>query len=181
MAFFKTKLPRHGMFDFGPRINLGKDSGEGSLISNIVIILVGVGLLFFGYTGFTGQNQALGNPANISATVTETGIDEDSSRRGGTDYQPEIKFEYIFEGQEYESSNMYPGGQAPKDYDLESNAKEVVDRYSQGSQITVNVPPENPGEAFIKAKKTNNPLIGIGAGILFILLGSYKFMKGRYI
>jgi|GEM_PF-804517 len=169
------------MFKIGPRIEFGSEDGKGGPISNIVIILVGVGLLFFGYTGFTGQNQALENPVNVSATVTETGIDEDSSRRGGTDYQPEIKFEYSFEGQEYESSNMYPGGQAPKDYNLESNAKEVVDRYSQGSQITVNVPPENPGEAFIKAKKTSNPLIGIGAGVLFIVLGSYRFMKDRYI
>ena len=169
------------MFEIGPRIEFGDEDGKGGLISNIVIILVGVGLLFFGYSGYTGQNQALENPVNVSATVTETGIDEDSSRRGGIDYQPEITFEYSFEGQEYESSNMYPGGQPPKDYNVESNAREVVDRYSQGSKITVNLPPENPGEAFIKAKKTNNPLIGIGAGILFILLGSYKFMKGRYI
>jgi hypothetical protein len=169
------------MFKIGPRIEFGNEGGKGALISNVVIILVGIGLVFFGYNGYTSQNQALENPVNTSATVTETRIDRQSSRRGGPDYQPEITFEYSYEGQDYTSSNMYPGGQEPKDYNLESNAREVVDEYGQGSGITVNVPPENPGEAFISAKKTNNPLIGMGAGVLFILLGSYKFMKGRYI
>jgi hypothetical protein len=169
------------MFKIGPRIEFGGEGGKGALISNVVIILVGIGLVFFGYNGYTSQNQALKNPVNVSATVTETGIDRQSSSRGGLDYQSEITFEYSYEGQDYTSSNMYPGGQKPKDYNVESNAREVVDKYSQGSEITVNVPTENPGEAFIKAKKTNNPLIGIGFGMLFILLGSYKFMKGRYI
>jgi hypothetical protein len=169
------------MFNFGPRLELGSEDGKGSLISNIAIILVGIGLIFLGYNTYTGQNQALENPVNVSATVTETGIDRQSGGRGAPEYQPKITFEYSYEGQDYTSSNMYPGGQKPEDYNVESNAKQVVDEYSQGFEITVNVPPENPGEAFIKAKKTNNPLIGMGAGVLFILLGSYKFVKGRYI
>lgn len=169
------------MFNFGPRLELGSENGRGAVISNIAIILVGFGLIFLGYNTYTSQNQALENPVNVSATVTDTGIDRQSSRRGGPDYQPEIIFEYSYEGQDYTSSNMYPGGQDPKDYNVESNAREVVQEYSQGSEISVSVPPENPGEAFIKAKKTNNPLIGMGFGVIFILLGSYKFMKGRYI
>lgn len=169
------------MFKIGPRMEFGSDGGKGALISNIAIILIGIGLVFFGYNGYTSQNQALENPINSSATVTETGIDRQSGGRGAPEYQPEIMFEYSYEGQDYTSSNMYPGGQKPEDYNVESNAREVVDRYSQGSEITVNVPPENPGEAFIKAKKTNNPLIGMGAGLLFILFGSYKFIKSRYM
>lgn len=169
------------MFKIGPRLEFGNEGGKGSLISNVVIILVGIGLLFFGYNSYTSQNQALENPVNVSATVTETGIDRESGGRGAPEYQPKITFEYSYEDQDYTSSNMYPGGQKPEDYNVESNAREVVDRYSQGSEITVSVPPGNPGEAFIKAKKTNNPLIGMGAGLLFILLGSYRFMKGRYI
>lgn len=169
------------MFKIVPRLEFGSEGGKGALISNIVIILVGIGLLFFGYNSYTSQNQALENPVNVSATVTETEIDRQSGGRGAPEYQPKITFEYSYEGQDYTSSNMYPGGQKPEDYNVESNAKEVVDKYSRGSEITVNVPPENPGEAFIKAKKTNNPLIGMGLGVLFILLGSYKFMKGRYI
>ncbi|EHK01857.1 hypothetical protein HRED_06667 [Candidatus Haloredivivus sp. G17] len=93
------------MFNFGPRLELGSENGRGAVISNIAIILVGFGLIFLGYNTYTGQNQALENPVNVSATVTETGIDRQSSRRGGPDYQPEIIFEYSYGGQEYTSSN----------------------------------------------------------------------------
>lgn len=34
------------MFDFGPRLELGSENGKGSLISNIAIMLVGIGLIF---------------------------------------------------------------------------------------------------------------------------------------
>lgn len=151
------------------------------LISNFAIILVGIGLIFLGYSTYTSQNQALENPVNVSATVTDTGIEEHSSRRGGIDYQPKISFEYSYDGQEYTSTNMYPGGQEPEEHNVESEAREVVDEYSQGSEMSVYVLPESPGEAFIRAKKTINPFIAMGAGILFILVGSYKFLKGRYI
>ena len=169
------------MFNFGPRLELGSENGRGAVISNIAIILVGFGLIFLGYNTYTSQNQALENPVNVSATVTETDIDRQSSRRGGPDYQPEIIFEYSYEGQDYTSSNMYPGGQKPEDYNLESNAREVVQEYSQGSEITVSVPPSSPGEAFIHPSKTRDPLMFIAVGFSFVLAGSYKFMKGRYI
>lgn len=169
------------MIDIGSRIEIGKEGGKGALLSNFVIILVGIGLILLGYSTYTSQNQALENPVNVSATVTDTGIDEQSSRRGGIDYQPEISFEYSYEGQEYTSTNMYPGGQDPEEHNVESEAREVVEEYSQGSEIHIYVPPESPGEAFIEAKKTNNPFIAMGGGILFILMGSYKFLKGRYI
>jgi Protein of unknown function (DUF3592). len=169
------------MFDFGPRLELGQEGGKGATISNILIVLVGLGLIFLGYNTYTSQNQALENPVNVSATVTDTGIQEDSSRRGGIDYQPVIQYEYSFEGQEYTSDNMYPGGQSPKDYNLQSSAKEVVEDYTQGSKLNVYVPPENPGEAFIKAKKTNSPLFFIGIGVLFVIMGSYKILQRYYL
>lgn len=171
------------MFRIGPRIELG-DDGEGgkkTLLSTAVAVLIGAGLIFLGVDTYMDQNQALENPVNVSATVTDTGIDEDSSRRGGIDYQPEITFEYSYEGQQYTSNNMYPGGQEPKQYNVESNAREVVNRYSQGSEITVSVPPENPGEAFIKAKRTKKPLFFAGIGLLFIVLASYQLLKTRYL
>jgi hypothetical protein len=66
------------MFKIGPRLDFGSEGGKGALISNVVIIFVGIGLLFFGYNSYTSQNQALENPVNVSATVTETGIDRQS-------------------------------------------------------------------------------------------------------
>jgi hypothetical protein len=179
-AFLKTKLLSKYVFNFGPRIELGKEGGKGALISNVVIIVVGIGLIFFGYNTYTSQNQALENPVNVSATVTETGIAEDSSRRGGIDYQPQIKYEYRFEGETYTSENMYPGGQKPDEHNIESEARELVEEYSQGSEISILVPPEKPGEAFIQPEKTNDPLIFIAIGILFAGMGVYRFSKDKY-
>jgi|APHM01.1.fsa_nt_gi Protein of unknown function (DUF3592). len=169
------------MFDFGPRLELGQEGGKGATISNIVIVLVGFGLIFLGYNTYTSQNQALENPVNVSATVTNTAIQEDNSRRGGIDYQPVIEYEYSFEGQEYTSDNMYPGGQSPKDYNLQSNAEEMLDDYEEGTEINVSVPPGSPGEAFIKAKETNSPLFFIGIGVLFVIMGSYKILQRYYL
>ena len=70
------------MFDFGPRLEIGSEGGTGATISNVVIIIVELGLVFFGYNGYTSQNQALKDHVNFSATVSETGIDHQSSRRG---------------------------------------------------------------------------------------------------
>ena len=169
------------MFRIGPKIQLGEGDGKGALISSIIGIVIGLGLIGLGANTYINQNQALQNPANTTATITDTGVDRDSSRKSGIDYQPEINFEYSFEGNQYTSSNMYPGGQQPQEYDYESEAREVTDKYSEGSEITVYVPPESPGEAFIENEKTNNPLIFMGIGVLFMFLGAYKFMKTSYM
>jgi hypothetical protein len=76
---------------------------------------------------------------------------------------------------------MHPGGQLPDDHNVESEAREVVEKYSQGSEISVSVPPEKPGEAFIEAEKTQDPLFFIGIGVLFMILGAYNFIKNGYM
>lgn len=55
---------------------------------------------------------------NVLATVVYTSIEESSSRRSGTDYQPQIKYEYIFEGETYVNNNIHPGGQVPDDHNI---------------------------------------------------------------
>lgn len=169
------------MFSIGPRLGIGDEDGKAGLISNIAILLVGVGLVFLGFNTLISQDQALENPVNVSATVVDTGIQQDSSRRGGIDYQPQIEYEYSFEGEKYTSRNMHPGGQLPNQYNVESKAREVIEEYSQGSEINVFVPPEKPGEAFIQKKKTNDPLMFIGIGILFAGMGAYRFVKDNYM
>jgi Protein of unknown function (DUF3592). len=152
-----------------------------SEISVVIAVLIGAGMVFLGYNAHIDQSQALDNPENVTATIVDTGIREDSSRRGGTDYRPVIEFRYTYNGSEYTSNNMYPGGQEPEDHNLESEAREVVQNYSQGSSIQALVPPERPQEGFIKAEKTNNGLIFVGVGFLFLGIGSYRFLKQRYL
>lgn len=169
------------MFRIGPRIDLGDEDRKQKVFGSALAILVGLGLVFLGFSTLQSQSQDLENPANVSATVVETGIEQSSSRRGGIDYQPEVLFEYSYEGENYTSTNMYPGGQKAEHYNLEENAREITQEYSQGSQITVSVPPNNPGEAFIRARETSDPLFFIAVGLLFMGVGTYKFLKRNYM
>ena len=70
------------MFRIGPRIDLGEDSKQ-KVFGSALAILVGLGIVFLGFSTLQSQNQALENPVNVSATVVETGIEQSSSRRGG--------------------------------------------------------------------------------------------------
>ncbi|MCJ7429013.1 MAG: DUF3592 domain-containing protein [Candidatus Nanohaloarchaeota archaeon QJJ-5] len=162
------------------RSRIDLDSDRKKVLSGAIGILIGVGLIALGLNTFVNQNQALENPVNVSATVIETGIDQESSRRSGIEYRPEIRFEYRFEGQEYTSNNMYPGSQQPDERDSETRAREVLQRYSEGSEITVYVPPDSPNEAFIRAEKTNDPLIFMAIGLVFLAIGVYKGVQDRF-
>ena len=75
---------------------------------------------------------------------------------------------------------MYSGGHGPDSNSLESNAREVAQNYSQGSKIQVYVPPEKPGQAFIKPRKTDDPWIMMGVGFLFSAVGAYQLLGGLY-
>ncbi|MFB6216025.1 MAG: DUF3592 domain-containing protein [Candidatus Aenigmatarchaeota archaeon] len=144
---------------------------------NALVALIGIGLVFSGFSTFTGHNRAMQNPVNVTATVIDTSIERDSSRRGGIDYQPEIRFRYTYQGAEYTSNDMYPGGQLPKERNTESGAKEVVQNYGEGTEVQVLVPPETPGKAFIRAKKTNDPLVFMALGLLMLSPGAYMFLR----
>ena len=166
------------MFDIGPRLQLGSENGS---IGNVLTLIAGLVMVVWGFSMMQSQATQLDSSVNTSATVVDTGVTEDISRRGGVDYVPEIAYRYTFEGQEYTEDNMYPGGQGPDDRSTRSEAESVVQNYTEGSQITVQVPPGNPDEPFIKAKKTNDPLILILFGVIFTGFSGYRLVGERYI
>lgn len=164
-------------FNIGSRGGDSEASRTQRLLFSVLFMLIGVGMLGLGYTTFQSQNQQLEDPVNVTAEVVSTGVDRDSSRRGSPDYTPVITFEYMYNGTEYSSDSMYPGGQEAEEYSSETSAESVTDEYSTGSNVEVFVPPESPGEAFIKAKKTDDPLIFMGIGVLMIGAGLYRYLN----
>ena len=135
-----------------------------------ILLLIGLALSGYGYMNYQSQGEALDNAVNVTGTVTGTEIVRDSGgRRSGPDYSPVISFEYQYQGESYSSDNMYPPGDTDQELDSRSSAEEVVENYPVDSEADAYVNPEDPGEAFLKKKRSDGPLLmmGIGGALMF--------------
>ena len=138
--------------------------------------VIGVLMAGNGFNQYHGQSQNIDNAVNITATITETNIRTDSSGRGGIDYQAEISFDYRYEGEDYSSSYIYPLDN-DKEFNSESEAEQYLHNYPQGREVTAHLNPENPGEAFLNAERSNQPFISMLIGVLMAVLGSFKALQ----
>jgi hypothetical protein len=136
----------------------------------------GVLLAGYGFTQYQGQSESINNAVNITGTVTDTNIQTDSSRRGGIDYQAEITFDYSYEGASYSSDFIYPLDD-DREFSTESEAQEYLEDYPPGENVAASVNPEQPGDAFLNAERSDQPLLFMLIGGLMALLGSYKTTK----
>ena len=141
-----------------------------------IFTVIGVALAGYGFTQYQGQSQSIDNAVNITATVTETDVRTDSSRRGRIDYQAEIRFNYSYEGENQSSGYIYPLD-SDKEFNTESSAEEYLEDYPSGQEVYAFVNPENPGEAFLNAERSNQPLILMLIGSLMAVLGSIKTVQ----
>jgi len=141
-----------------------------------IFTVAGVALAGYGFTQYQGQTENIENAVNITATVTDTDVRTDSSRRGRIDYQAEIRFNYRYEGENQSSNYIYPLD-SDKEFDSESNAEEYLEDYLPGQEVDAFVNPENPSEAFLNAQRSNQPLILMIIGSLMAILGSIKTVQ----
>ena len=93
-------------------------------------------------------------------------------------YQPTVGFTYEYEGEEYRSSNLYPGSGSFTEYDDRSAAEDDLAGYSEGSTATGHVDPNDPGEAFLIAEESGTPPGIILVGALFMLMGAFGVLVG---
>ncbi|MFC6723665.1 DUF3592 domain-containing protein [Halobium palmae] len=95
---------------------------------------------------------------------------------GTTQFNPEVSFEYSYEGEPYSSNNLYPAS-ASKNYDTKSGAQSAMKAYEQGEMVTAYVNPDSPGDAFLKNGKSSSPLWFAALGVAFIFGGVYALSK----
>ena len=72
------------------RENSGNLSPRKTIAISGLIAAVGMVLIGFGFMQYTGQTDSLENAVSVNGTVVETKITEDTSRRGGTEYETSI-------------------------------------------------------------------------------------------
>jgi len=137
----------------------------------VLFLLLGSGALVYGYMNYTAQGDAINDAVSVNGTVVDTEIETHSGRRS-TDYEPVVRFEYIYKGQSYQSNNMYPAGVS--DYiDTRYGAKSVLDNYRESSDVSAYLDPDSPSEAFLKQERSNQPLVFMGIGVFMIIAAGY--------
>lgn len=138
--------------------------GPSGTLQVALALLLGLGTIGYGAYSDTAQSSAL---ERINATVVSTSVETIEERRG-TEYSPQATFNYTYGGQSYTSSNVYPG-KLPREFGSEESARDRIDGYEPGETVTAYVPPENPGNAFLKHESSNKPFLVIGIGAVFVL------------
>jgi hypothetical protein len=147
----------------------------------ILFVVAGVGLAFYGVTGYQNQQSDIQQAVEVEGTVESTDINEISGSSGASasasdQYEPVVEYTYTYEGQEYTSESVYPG--LEKQFESQQEAKEVTNQYSSGQGTTVYVNEEDPSRAFlIKETQLFGPFMMIIGGIFFVVGGLFAFRR----
>jgi hypothetical protein len=83
-------------------------------------------------------------------------------------FSPKVRYSYTVGATEYSSERIAFG--YGKTFNSESAALASIQKYSQGSLVTVYYNPENPDEAVLE-RKNERQIWGVVGGILLIVLG----------
>jgi hypothetical protein len=160
-----------------PKLSIGSDR-LGPLHTGVLFLVIGVAIAGYGAYDYQQQNDALANTTTVEATITDTGIETVSQRRGRTDYRPTVTFEYEYDGTTYTGDDVRPGSIAPE-YDTRSAASEALAAYEAGETVTAYVNPASPGEAFLEDERSDGPLRFVGIGGVLAVVGGGSALRSR--
>ena len=135
------------------------------------MILIGV-LIIFGlvFGGFGAYKYNIGKESSTwpseTCKITYSNIDSkhvDSK----TEYKANVKYSFTIDGKEYKgdqvtSSDVY--------FKTMSNARELLDKYPIGSEVSVYYDPADPDRAVLETGIKKNVYLLIGGGVVCFLL-----------
>lgn len=153
-------------------------NGPDSLGGALLYIVVGIAIASYGGYDYVQQTEAVRNSVEVNATITELSIETDSgtSSNPGVEYEPSVAFAYTYDGTKYTGTKLYPAN-IEQSYETRSAAESAIEPYEQGGQTTAYVSPDEPGDAFLKNKTSNAPVLAIGVGGLFTFLATIFAVK----
>ncbi|UWG47558.1 Uncharacterized membrane protein, DUF3592 family [Halanaeroarchaeum sp. HSR-CO] len=143
-------------------------SGPSGPLRIVLAIIVGLGAMGYGGYMYTAQSSAVESTETVEATIVSTSIEEIDNRKGSDEYSPHATFTYTYEGEQYTSSDMYPGDVA-HEFPTKEDAQAQLDGYDSGATVSAYVPTNSPGDAFLQDETSNKPLFiaGLGAFLAF--------------
>ncbi len=144
----------------------------------LLITVIGLCIAGFGIYDYFQQAEAIENSVEVDATIVEVGVESvSSSGTSGTKHKPDVTFEYNYQGESHTASNVFPAT-IGKNYDTKSQARSVLEGYEKGKTVTAYTNPDSPGDAFLKNKQSSAPLMTIGIGGVFVLIGGVSVFRG---
>ncbi|MBB6645994.1 DUF3592 domain-containing protein [Halobellus ruber] len=154
--------------------------GPDTLRGAMILLVLGLGVTGYGAYDYVQQSDAIRNAVEVDGTITEVGVDTQSSVSGqsGGDvrYEPRVKFTYEHQGTTYTGTHVYPADISPE-YDQRSKAESVVAEYEEGASVTIYVDSTDPSHAFLENKTSNQPLMIAGIGAIVSVFGAASTLK----
>jgi hypothetical protein len=141
-------------------------SGDlGTIVFASLMVLLGGGLFWAGYTGYRGENREIARAHETLATVTASAVGEELEIDGGdmdTTYYPAVSYGYRFDGRDYTGTRVWAGSVDHRGLQTTGFriwAEEWVGRFPVGSEVPVFVNPSAPEEAFLAVRSRRHQFV----------------------
>ncbi len=156
--------------------------------TGVVLVLVGVALIGGGYyLGVMQPQQVMDSVEETDATILSTDMEQATEQDDGetqVEFYPRIEYEYSVEGQQQTNDRIYhsskvnnePGELEGKEFDSQSDARDVLQQFPEGESVTVYYYPDDPGRSFLKPVESRWLITGVMGlfGLLMIGAGVQK-------
>lgn len=141
-----------------------------------VLLILGLAITGLGVYGYVEESAAVDDAVEIEAEITGIQIREVSALRANTRYEPTATFEYRFRGTAYTSDDIFPAGSSER-YRDRAAAESVLSAFEVGETVTAYVSPATPGEAYLRATRSNTSRQFLVFGVFVALVGGVRIAQ----
>lgn len=135
-----------------------------------VIAVVGVYLAYAGGERVVTQKRAVRRFVAVDAMVKSSKVGTRGPEGKDRLYYPVIRYTYSYDGEEYESETVFPGG----NYDTSDRerVKGVLDSYPINESATAYVDPEDPERSYLTEGDLTTAYFFLLGGVVLVLVAA---------
>lgn len=141
-----------------------------------VLLILGLAITGLGVYGYAEESAAVDDAVEVEAEITDSQIRQVSALRANTRYEPTATFEYRFRGTDYTADDIFPAGSSER-YRDRAAAESVLSAFEVGETVTAYVSPAAPGEAYLRATRSNTSRQFLVFGAFMTLVGGVRIVQ----
>jgi len=124
--------------------------------------------------------ERMENAVEVDAHILHSDVYSEGTSDDRT-YYADLRFEYTFEGERYESTNLKPTRDSTQ-HNSRSGAQSITRSYAEGETVTAYVDPNHPDEAFLEhaSDLTFRTVGGYLLGAFFGMMGVFLLSVAGY-